>query len=116
MLVLVYGTLKRGGTLHHEMAGQEFVSEVRTRPVYRMYNLGWYPGLVERPLNGRSVQGELWRVDSAGLVRLDVVEEVESGLYERRSVLLEPPFDSEQVMAWFYLGDTSGCADCGEVW
>ena len=116
MLVLVYGTLKRGGKLHHELAGQQFVAVASTLPVYRLYNLGWYPGLVDAPHDGRSIQGEVWRVDAAGIERLDLVEEVPTGLYERRMVLLEPPFNAEQVMAWFYLGDTSGCADCGEVW
>ena len=116
MLIFVYGTLKRGGTLHHAMRGQHFVADAHTAPAYRLYNLGWYPGLVESATDGRAIRGEVWEVDANGLVLLDEIEEVDSGLYARRRIQLAAPFHDQHVMAWFFLGDTAGCKDCGEVW
>jgi gamma-glutamylcyclotransferase (GGCT)/AIG2-like uncharacterized protein YtfP len=80
--VFVYGTLKRGGENHHWIEAQRSVGPARTRPVYRMFDLGGYPGLVRHP-QGVSIEGELWDVDPAGLARLDVLEDVAGGEYER---------------------------------
>lgn len=118
MLVFVYGTLQRGRSLHGHLAGQRFVGVARTEPEYRLYRIDWYPGLVAtRPgQDGVAIHGEVWDVDEVALRVLDEVEEVDSGLYERRSVLLQEPFDQTDVVAYFYPGDIDGCSDNGDRW
>lgn len=114
--IFVYGTLKRGGSLHHHMAGAVFLGAALTRPAYRLFRIDWYPALVEVPVEGQAIHGEVWHVEPARLRILDDVEEVDQGLYERRRVQLAGPFEQDHVEAWFYLRSVSGCADCGPVW
>ncbi|MFT5326270.1 MAG: gamma-glutamylaminecyclotransferase [Planctomycetaceae bacterium] len=118
VLVFVYGTLQRGRALHEHLAAHRFVGEAKTQPEYRLYRIGWYPGLVEAPSSGEglAIHGEVWDVDEPGLRLLDEVEDVSSGLYERRSIRLQKPFDQSKVLAYFYLGDVEGCSDNGDRW
>lgn len=115
MRIFVYGTLKRGYRLHHHLTGQTFVGEARTVPAYRLFRIDWFPALVDAS-EGQAIHGEVWEVDAAGLIELDAVEEVHDGLYERRRIQLQPPFDRELVEAYFYLRDVSGSEDCGPSW
>ena len=110
--VFVYGTLKRGGENHSWIAGQQFVSLAKTRSVYRMFDLGGYPGMV-RENQGLSIDGELWEVDAAGLARLDVLEDVAGGEYERVEIELE---GGEAAEGYLYLREVSGRRDCGPCW
>lgn len=112
-LLFVYGTLKRGFCRAGFLAGQKFLGEVQTEPLYRMYNCGSYPGLrAESP--GLAIQGELWEVDAECLMRLDVEEGVDEELYERRAIQLSP--HREDVEAYFYLRSVAGMPDCGDCW
>jgi gamma-glutamylaminecyclotransferase len=114
-LVFVYGTLMRGDCRHGALAGQEFAGEARTIAAYRMYDVGTYPALVEAA-DGVEIEGEVWRVSAACRARLDAVEGVDEGLYARRTIRLQPPFDTSPVEAYFYLQSTSGMRDCGSRW
>ncbi|MDQ3811324.1 MAG: gamma-glutamylcyclotransferase, partial [Chloroflexota bacterium] len=56
------------------LAGAEFVGVCRTAPRYRLYSIGdVHPGMFEVDEGGVSVEGELYRVPS------DVLERVEAG-------------------------------------
>jgi gamma-glutamylaminecyclotransferase len=111
--VFVYGTLKRGGSNHRHLAGQHFVAAARTAPIYRLYLLDGYPGLVEAPNQGVSVDGEIWAVDPACLARLDELEGTTENLYARRPVTLLPPHDALAVETYFYLQSIDGRWDLG---
>ena len=113
--IFVYGTLKRGDCRAWALRGQRFVGEARSRPEYRMYNVGTFPGLV-RSSGGLSIQGELWQVDAACLKILDEVEGLAQGLYTREPITLQPPHDGLDVEAYFYARSTHGMRDCGAVW
>jgi|SRR5580700_10110863 gamma-glutamylcyclotransferase (GGCT)/AIG2-like uncharacterized protein YtfP len=115
MHLFVYGTLKRGQPRHGFLAGQAFVANVATRPVYRLFNVGEYPALVQRH-EGRSIEGELWEVDETCVCTLDRVEGCESGLYAREPVELLPPFDGLCALAYLYRLPVEGLADCGTHW
>jgi len=115
MRIFVYGTLKRGHRLHHHLAGQCFVGQARTRPEYRLVNCGWYPALIESS-PGRSIDGEVWEVSGETLECLDEVEGVSNGLYIRRVIALQAPFDDAPVMTYFYLQSIDGLSDCGDEW
>jgi gamma-glutamylaminecyclotransferase len=115
MHLFVYGTLKRGQTRHPFLAGQTFVASATTRPSYRMFNVGEYPALVVHR-EGRSIEGELWKIDEACLRTLDRVEGCESGVYTRESVDLLPPFDALSAVTYLYELPVDGLADCGTRW
>lgn len=114
-LVFVYGSLKRGYGLHHLLEGQAFRGPATTFPLYRIFDLGSYPGLVDWP-EGLAVQGELYQVDTECLKRLDEAEGVDEGLYARRVIMLQPPYDSVEASAWFWLNKVAGLRDCGTSW
>jgi gamma-glutamylcyclotransferase (GGCT)/AIG2-like uncharacterized protein YtfP len=110
--IFVYGTLKRCRENHHWLAGQRFIKEARTQPVYRLFDLGGYPGMIRTDEDGVAVEGEIWEVDDEGLARLDVLEDVEGGEYERVLVELE----EDRVEGYLYLWDVSGKPDVGASW
>lgn len=115
MNLFVYGTLKRGQPRHRFLAGQKFLGTARTLPLYRLFNLGDYPGLVERG-DGRSIEGEIWEVDSDCLAILDAVEGCDKGLYRRANIQLVSPHDQITVFSYFYEKAIDGKADCGTRW
>lgn len=114
--LFVYGTLKRGGSNHGYLERQEFIGQAMTEPLYRLYDLGGYPGMVSDAANGRSVSGEVWDVDEACLAVLDVLEGIEEGEYVRERIPLLPPHNQEIVVAYRYLRPVAGCRDLGSVW
>lgn len=113
--VFVYGTLKRGGENHEWIQAQTFVAPARTQPLYRMFDLGGYPGMI-RAESGLAIEGEVWDVDEAGLARLDVLEDIDSGEYERVKIELEGEFAAQFVEGYLYLRDLSGRRDAGACW
>ena len=123
--LFVYGTLKRGGSNHHQLAGQTFLGPARTAPGFTLFSLGAYPGLVAAPADTRGVTGELWSVDDACLARLDVLEGLADGLYRRAPIALSHPVAHPKSIAspaisaaetYFYLRDISGRAHLGTTW
>ena len=114
-LVFVYGTLKRGRENHGWIEKQRFVSEARTKPLYRMFDLGGYPGMI-RAKDGMAIEGEIWEVDEAGLARLDVLEDTEGGEYERVLIELDGEFASRRVEGYLYLRDVQDRRDVGASW
>ena len=115
-LIFVYGTLKRGGENHHHFAGQTFIDVARTAPGYRLFELGGFPGMVEHAVDRDGVVGEVWSVDAQCLRRLDELEGVAEGLYQRKRVPLLPPFANQDVAAYFYPHSVAGRTEIGSVW
>jgi gamma-glutamylaminecyclotransferase len=115
-LVFVYGTLKRGGTNHHFLAGQEFIAPSRTRPGFALYDLDGYPGMVADPAATEGVSGEVWSVGDTCLDALDELEGTAQGLYSRGPVPLEAPFADGAVEAYFYLKSVEGLRRAGPSW
>jgi len=109
--IFVYGTLKRGHGNHHYLAGQRFVSEACTLPLYRLHDMGGYPGMI-RDDRGVAVEGEVWEVDEDCLTRLDLLEDIDGGEYERVSIKLE----GECVEGYIYLRSVEGRRDAGACW
>jgi molybdenum cofactor cytidylyltransferase len=72
--LFVYGTLMRGGPRHAALRGERFLRTALTRPNYRLYDLGAYPGLVAVEKDGRAIHGELYEVDRRLLPLLDGIE------------------------------------------
>ena len=92
--VFVYGTLLRGEVNHDLLDGAPLLGEHRTEPRFTLLLLGAYPGLIG---GGRTaVFGEVYRVDEAGLLRLDRLEDYPR-LYDRGQI--PTPYGR----AWVYL-------------
>lgn len=87
-ILFLYGTLKRGQKNHGLLTGQRFVGEATAEPLYRLHDLGSYPGMVVDVADGLRVTGELWEVDAACLAKLDEFEGVPE-LYVRQRVALQ---------------------------
>jgi gamma-glutamylaminecyclotransferase len=115
-LLFVYGTLKRGGSNHHFLAGQEFVGEARTAPGFRLYDLGGYPGMVAKPDDRDGVMGEVWAVDAAALLRLDGLEGLDQGIYRRAVVPLAPPFAEQPIETYLYNRSVQTRREIGSAW
>lgn len=114
--VFVYGTLKRGDANHRYLSGQSFVGEARTMPLYRMFDLGGYPGIIEAAEDGYDIEGELWDVDAECLKRLDRLEGIDDGEYSRQVIELEPPYHTEPVEGYVYLRSVDGLREVGPSW
>lgn len=107
VLVFVYGTLKRGRCNHALVAGQEFIAEARTQPVYRMFDLGGYPGIFHAS-PGISITGELWRVDAECLARLDALEGLDEGEYTREKIEIAAPHEIHEALGYLYAKPVKG--------
>ena len=92
--VFVYGTLLRGEVNHHLLSGARLLGPHRTAPCFTLFLLGAYPGAVRT--GTAALVGEVFRLDPAGLERLDRLEEYPR-LYARR------PLPSPYGRAWIYL-------------
>jgi len=75
LLLFVYGTLKRGKKNHCALANAQWLNESCTSPDYLLVDLGPYPGMVEKPQEGFSVQGELFEIPYKLIVELDKIED-----------------------------------------
>lgn len=92
-LVFVYGTLRYGECNHHLLASAQLLGRHTTDPIYSLYDLGPYPGVIE----GRdSIVGEVYLVDEVTLKQLDLLEDVPV-TYRREQI--ETPFG----LAWIYI-------------
>jgi gamma-glutamylaminecyclotransferase len=111
--VFIYGTLKRGERNHGLLAAEQFVGDAVTQPLYRLYDCGAYPALVEDTANGRAVRGEVYLVGPVTLRRLDLLENAPH-LYQLLPIHLKD-FD-RPVKAYLYRQDVSGLTECGESW
>jgi gamma-glutamylcyclotransferase (GGCT)/AIG2-like uncharacterized protein YtfP len=120
--VFFYGTLKRGQRSHHLLRDQEFVSEAKTLPRYRLYDCGQHPALVVDLQSGIAIHGEVWRVNDETLKKLDEYEGVPD-YFSRRQILLQgergvltPRLPDSEVLAYFFNGDVSSLNDAGNRW
>lgn len=114
--IFVYGSLRRGLSNHRYLVGQRFLGDARTTPAYRMVDCGGYPGLFPVENGGISVCGEVWEVDESCRKRLDVLEDVERGMYALEPVRLLAPFDAREARTYLYRWPVTGYPDAGADW
>ena len=60
--IFVYGSLKKGYALHHLLEDQRRLPDASTKPLYRLFDLGSYPGLIEWP-EGLEIFGEVYEIN-----------------------------------------------------
>ncbi len=95
--VFVYGTLLRGESNHQCLAGAQLLGVDRLGAA-QLFDLGNYPMIL--PGDGW-VGGELYRISSVTLKKLDILEE-HPDYYQRDLVTLE-----SGCLAWVYWGQAS---------
>jgi gamma-glutamylcyclotransferase (GGCT)/AIG2-like uncharacterized protein YtfP len=111
-ILFFYGSLKRGYSNHHLVAGQRYLADAVTRPCYRIIQLGQYGGMIRDDERGLAVKGELWAIDTECLAKLDVFEMGE-GLWQRVRVEVEG-FTGVESYCW--TGEVPADARASDVW
>lgn len=102
-LLFVYGSLKRGGELHQELAELQarFLGLAKIQgELFHIKGRSW-PGAFPT-VNQNYVQGELYKMAKPAetLKRLDEVEECKHGLFVR--TLVDAWAGNRKVKAWVY--------------
>lgn len=117
-LVFVYGTLKQGQNNSPLLGNDKFLGKcVTTEAKFKLFNCGWYPGLVTVKSGGYPVYGELYDCHEKTMPRLDHLEGVAHGLYKRIQVnvkLLDETI--HQAIAYEFLQDTDDLKESGMCW
>jgi gamma-glutamylaminecyclotransferase len=73
MLLLVYGTLKRGYGNHRVIEGAKFIGPYTLRDKFYLRDLGPFPAAIRSRREG-TIIGELYQIDEHILERTDVLE------------------------------------------
>ena len=108
--LFIYGTLMPGLRLEAQMHGARFMGPAQVPG--RVVDVGRFPGLL---LGDGQVTGEVYEVDAAHLVRLDVVEGLvpgdrEASQYWREEVMvLSGPLQGHPVQTYVYNRPVDGC-------
>ena len=97
--VFVYGTLMKKGSASHYMRDADFLGDA-TLPGYAMYDLGWYPGILNR--EGSAVHGEVYLVSEEMLKDMDRYEG-EGFLYMRKTVPVTGLDGCAEAQVYVYL-------------
>ncbi|XP_059474053.1 putative gamma-glutamylcyclotransferase CG2811 [Neocloeon triangulifer] len=107
-LVFVYGTLKKGEPNHEWMSEWEagsfsFVGCGKTALKFPLVIASRYniPFVLDRPGLGHNVAGEIYKIDSAMMNRLDELEDYPI-FYNRKQTLIHLNDGTEQ-MCWMYI-------------
>ena len=117
MKLFVYGSLKRGFSNHHFLAGQEFLGEARTVPRFRMFDCGGFPGVVDAGSDGAyQIQGELWQIDSACLRRIDWLEEIDTGVCTMIECEVDAGQGPEPAHLYLYKRALGAGLEAGSTW
>lgn len=115
MLVFVYGTLKRQHCRGSIMRDQTFIGEATTKPLYRLYDVGAFPAMVEDESGfGIGIQGELYDISNECKAVLDRIEGAPF-LYKLKRIYLDTHPDKE-VYSYIYQHDITKLDDCGNCW
>lgn len=111
-ILFFYGSLKRGYSNHHRIAGQEYLGDATTKTGYRIIELGEYGGMIRDEKCSLAVKGELWAVDAMCLADLDAFEMGE-GLWLRVPVAI---VGHENVQSYCWTGEVPDGVRSSDVW
>ncbi|MCG7865283.1 MAG: gamma-glutamylcyclotransferase [Candidatus Thiodiazotropha taylori] len=92
--VFVYGTLRKNQVNHDLLSSAPYLGDHQTEPVYKMFHLGSYPGVVKN--GSTAISGEVYLVDTLTMSHLDRLEGYPHA-YSRE--LIPTPWGQ----AWIYL-------------
>jgi gamma-glutamylcyclotransferase (GGCT)/AIG2-like uncharacterized protein YtfP len=98
MTLFVYGTLKKRSQAHRLLRGARFIAPASVTGA--LYDLGDYPGLVQRR-NGGRVVGELYELPADHERVLKALDRYEGREFIRRRVFANLP-SGQRRAAWAY--------------
>lgn len=107
--VFVYGTLRQDQGNWRRLLNRAPVKTVRSAANLVMYSLGGCPACVREPL-GEDVIGEVYYCNAAEMARLDALEGVEHGMYQREWIYLD-----DGTGAWVYVMRKEQVRGCSKV-
>ncbi|HXB21248.1 MAG TPA: gamma-glutamylcyclotransferase family protein, partial [Candidatus Solibacter sp.] len=100
-LLFVYGTLKRGGELHSELASQKvrYLGSAKIKGRLFLIEGESYPGAVETD-SKEYIKGELYELTDPAktLAKLDEVEGCDEGLFARK--LVDGWLGAKKIKTW----------------
>ena len=109
--IFVYGTLKKGGRLHHRVSESKFICTTQTNESnFVMSGFGFsFPVVSIKPKDGLAILGELYEVNDECLAVLD---QIERG-YTRRTVSLD---SGDEAFIYLDNGRGSFCSkECSKI-
>ena len=115
MKLFIYGSLKRGFSNHHFLAGQTYLGDAFTIPTGRLYDCHGYPGLIACE-DGTPIQGELWEIDSACERLTDWLEDIDQGIYVRQTWSIRVGDEIAQALIYLYARPVTGLTSVGPEW
>lgn len=98
-LLFVYGSLKKGfGNHSYYLKNANYVGTFETEPNYKMFSLGYYPGVIED--GNTSIRGELYQISEEELEHIDSLEgydrqNPDNSLYKRK--VIETPHGNAYI-------------------
>jgi gamma-glutamylaminecyclotransferase len=95
--VFLYGSLLPGESKHRVLRGATWLADTTTRPLFRLFDLGPYPALLEGGTT--AVRGAVFAVDDRLLARLDRFED-HPHLYCRRTL---PLANGEEAFGYVFV-------------
>lgn len=101
--VLVYGTLKQGGSNSHLMEGAEYVANGIVYGYGTLLNT--YPPFFSKEVSPHPFKGELYRVDEAILAKLDRLEGHPHGYYRTQVDAFTSEVDYTRAWCYFYYAE-----------
>lgn len=104
LLLFVYGTLKQGERNHPLLMNEKYLGDTGTSPDYLLVDLGTYSGMVEKPQEGFSVQGELFEIPFKLITELDKIEDAPL-LFNLEFITLA---DGSKAFAYLYKQSIAG--------
>ena len=113
LLLFTYGTLKRGEKNHPAIMGDMYLRETSTSRNYMLVDLGPYPGMIEKPIDGFSVKGELFEIP---FYLLEVLDKIEGSpnLFKLEPITLA---DGSKAFAYLYKQNIDGAKILyGGIW
>jgi gamma-glutamylcyclotransferase (GGCT)/AIG2-like uncharacterized protein YtfP len=106
--LFVYGTLRKNGTNHWQLAQASLLATDVRLPGYELFDNGLYPYAVASDRPGVGILGEIYGIDAPTLAQLDVLEGLATGHYCR---VVDPT-----SQAYIYLkADRRGLAQCPKI-
>lgn len=120
-LVFVYGSLKSGFYNHAEIENETKICEARTSEEFLLYpNFDYlFPYLfkndnLDKKTTAKKINGEVYEVTKEKLKQLDILEGVDSKLYQREEIEVESK-DGATMRVFVYIADSSLLEDSDEV-
>ena len=88
-LLFVYGNSKREFSQHHLLHKSKFLGLGQTAPKYHLYQVSWFPALVETTTNPVSIYGELFEVTEESIFLLNSIYNLGQNFFRKEEIEIQ---------------------------